>query len=332
MNKRKALGLYSGGLDSILSSMLIKEQGLEVHLLNFVSPFFNKIKKIPEGMFLHEYHLDDDYIKEVISEPLFGKGASLNACVDCHIFMLKKAKIIMKDIGADFIFTGEVLGQRPMSQTKKALHIVEQMSGLEGYLVRPLSAKLLKPTDVELSGLLDRNKLLNISGRGRQKQRELAKQFGILSYPQPAGGCRFTDPNIINRSYLIEKRKDKLDWSYLSLILLGRHFCLGNGSYLIVSRNDDENDLIRSCKSKGYLLTGTNKEHFVVALLFSVDATIPSLDHENLSLCGSIVSKYLKKPEDTCDNYKVEFLLNDKLIESSLFKPAVDEILKKYLL
>ncbi|HOW16088.1 MAG TPA: tRNA 4-thiouridine(8) synthase ThiI [bacterium] len=331
MNEHKALGLYSGGLDSILSSMIIKEQGIEVHLLNFVSPFFNKIKKIPQGMFLHEYPLGDDYIKEVISEPIFGKGASLNACVDCHIFMLKKAKTIMKEIGADFVFTGEVVGQRPMSQTKKALHIVEQMSGLEGYLVRPLSAKLLKPTVPEINGILDRDKLLNMSGRGRQRQRELAKQLGVLSYPQPAGGCRFTDPNIISRSYLIEKKKD-LDWLHLSLVLLGRHFCLDNGLYLIVSRNDDENDLIRSYASKGCLLTGFNNEHSVVALLFDINTDNLSLDAGILSLCGSIVSKYLRKPEDTQDNYKVEFLFKDKLIESGSFKPAIDEILKKYLL
>jgi len=191
----KALGLFSGGLDSIIAAKLIQEQGIEVELVNFYTPFFpskNAIRmaeqiKIP----LKEIDVTKDYLK-MLRKPKHGYGSEMNPCIDCKIFMFKKAKAYAKKIGAKFVFTGEVLGERPMSQNRNALELIEKETGLKGKLLRPLSAKLLPTTEAEKKWI-DRNRLLSINGRKRETQLELAKRFGIEGYPTPAGGCLLTD-------------------------------------------------------------------------------------------------------------------------------------------
>ncbi|MFH1223572.1 MAG: tRNA 4-thiouridine(8) synthase ThiI, partial [Pseudomonadota bacterium] len=179
MNKKAAIGLFSGGLDSRLSAALIQRQDFNVYLLHFVSPYFgykgeklteirNEMEKKGFNLIVHEF--GQDYIEDVIKKPRHGVGSSMNSCIDCHRYMLAIAKQKMEELNAEFVFSGEVLGQRPMSQNKNSLKVVEKESGLEGFLVRPLSAKLLDPTIPEQRGVLDREKLLDISGRGRARQ------------------------------------------------------------------------------------------------------------------------------------------------------------------
>ena len=201
--KIKALVLLSGGLDSILAVKLLLEQGIEVEAINFRTNFCGPSKARPAakmlGVRLHEVDIRKEFL-EVLKKPKHGYGSGMNPCIDCHALMLKKAGELMQKENScpersrriDFIATGEVLGERPMSQHKKALKIVEKEAGLEGYLLRPLSAKLLEPTIPEKENLVDREKLLAISGRNRKPQMELAARYGIKNYPTPAGGCALT--------------------------------------------------------------------------------------------------------------------------------------------
>ena len=196
----KALGLLSGGLDSTLAVKMVLESGLEVEALNFVTPFCQcskggcgaseaaKTFKIP----LKIVSAGTDYLR-VVRNPRFGYGKNLNPCIDCRIFMLKKAKRYAKQIGAKFIFTGEVLGQRPMSQHRPALALIEKEAGLQGKIVRPLSAKLLPKTEAEEKGFIDEEALRDISGRSRKRQIEMTKEFNITNYPCAGGGCLLTD-------------------------------------------------------------------------------------------------------------------------------------------
>jgi len=196
--KIKAIGLLSGGLDSIVAARLMLEQGIEVEAVNFVTVFCTCTSKGSTCMAsqkaaeqlnvpLKIIDISEEYL-EVIRKPKYGYGSGINPCLDCRIFTLKKAKEYMKETGASFIFTGEVLGQRPMSQRREAMNIIERDSGLQGYLVRPLSAKFFPPTIPEKEGALDRNKLLAISGRSRKPQIQMNEEFNIKDYPCSAGG------------------------------------------------------------------------------------------------------------------------------------------------
>jgi tRNA U34 2-thiouridine synthase MnmA/TrmU len=179
----------------------------------------------------------------MIKNPKHGYGSNMNPCIDCRIFMLRKAKKYMEEHGAKFIFTGEVLGQRPMSQHGKALKIVEQESGLENLILRPLSAKLLKTTIPEEKKWIDRDKLLSIQGRRRIPQMELAEQLGIKDYPCPAGGCRLTDPQFAERlKESFDHGEDTI--SDINLLKYGRHFRLESGAKVVVGRNEEENKVL----------------------------------------------------------------------------------------
>lgn len=255
MKKRKALLLFSGGLDSILAAKILKDQGIEVVGLTFRSYFFDErqAKKYAKqlGISLKIVDISEEHF-EIVKNPKYGYGKSINPCIDCRVLMLKKAKEIMEKEGFDFVATGEVLGERPMSQNKKALKIVEKESGLEEYLLRPLSAKLLKPTISEKLGLVDRSRLLAIKGRSRKKQIELAKKFG-LKYPQPSGGCILTDLNFGKKlKEVLEKRKN-LDGNDIRLLRVGRHFwykCFK----IVVGRNKEENEILKKLARDGDVL------------------------------------------------------------------------------
>jgi tRNA U34 2-thiouridine synthase MnmA/TrmU len=248
----KAVGLLSGGLDSSLAVKLMIKQGIEVNALNFVTPFCTctrkgcrheatrvaEIFKIPIKLITG----GQDYI-EVVKHPVHGYGRNMNPCIDCRIFMLKKAKKYMEKIGAKFIFTGEVLGQRPMSQHKKALQLIEKASGLENQIVRPLSARLFTPTIPEEKQWVDREKLLSIQGRRRIPQMELAEKFGFNDYPCPAGGCRLTDPGFAKRlKESFEYNEDSI--KEIRLLRYGRHFRLESGAKAVIGRNEEENKAI----------------------------------------------------------------------------------------
>jgi len=255
--KAKAIVLFSGGLDSIIAVKLLQEQEIDVIGVHFTAPFFCKpIEKEAEqlGIKLIEINLGEESFKEfmeIIRKPRFGYGSAINPCVDCHLFMLKKAKVLMKKLNADFIATGEVLNERPMSQTREKLGLIELESGLQGKLLRPLSAKLLPETLVEKQGLVNRDKLLAIQGRSRKLQIALAKKFN-LSYPTPAGGCLLCEKEFAIKMRDLLRNKEKIESRDIELLKVGRHFRVGR-SKIVVGRSLEENKKIISLSENGWL-------------------------------------------------------------------------------
>ncbi len=253
----KAIGLLSGGLDSTLAVKIMIDQGYDVIAMNFVTPFCTCTRKgcrHEAGKVTKQFNIPvkiisvgDDYI-EMIKHPKHGYGRNMNPCIDCRIYMFKKAKAYMKDIGAKFIFTGEVLDQRPMSQHKQAMNLIEKESGLKGLILRPLSAKLLAITIPEEQKLVDREKLLSIQGRRRLPQIELAKTLGVKDFPCPAGGCRLTDPQFAKRlKESLDNKEDSM--KDIQLLKYGRHFRLLSGAKVIVGRNQEENKMLLELKN-----------------------------------------------------------------------------------
>jgi hypothetical protein len=240
----KAIGLISGGLDSILAAKMILEQNIQIIGISFISPFFDNTrytKKLCEELKIELVIIEfgQEYI-EIVKNPKYGYGKNLNPCIDCHTYMLKQAKILMQKRDADFVFTGEVLNERPMSQNRQALMNIERESGLQGYLLRPLSAQLLEPTIVETKGLINRTRLGRISGRSRAPQYKIAQRYDIKNIPQPASGCLLTEPNFNQRLRdALAHNQDSID--ELHLLKIGRHFRTEQGVKIIVGRNELEN-------------------------------------------------------------------------------------------
>lgn len=263
----KAISLLSGGLDSILATRLIMEQGIEVQGLNFMTVFCNCTQKNSScqagsaaaktlGIPLKIMEVSQEYFS-VIKNPKHGYGRNLNPCLDCRIFMFKKAGAYMQECGASFIVTGEVLGERPMSQRSDAMRIIEKESGLEGMIVRPLCAGLMKPSRAEEQGLVDRNKFLSISGRSRKPQIQLARDFGINDYPCPAGGCLLTDKEFANRMRDLMKHEPDLPLVSVRLLRCGRHFRLSSQAKLIVGRDEKENSRLEALAGEGDIIFQT---------------------------------------------------------------------------
>ncbi|MGA8893355.1 MAG: thiamine biosynthesis protein [Anaeromyxobacteraceae bacterium] len=273
MSAPKAIGMISGGLDSTLALALVKRQGIEVKAVNFYTGFCiteTQRRKggrpdgtIPQNEALRaaaDLEVDIEYVDvsdegylDLIVNPKHGYGANANPCVDCRIFMMQKAREIMEREGASFVFTGEVLGQRPKSQRRDTMRGIERKSGLEGRLVRPLSALLLEPTIPEREGILDRSRLLGISGRSRQPQIRLARELGITEWPQPAGGCCYLTDESFSRKFFDvldareaageERRIRKED---IVLLSTGRHFRLSPKVKLVVGRSEGENAILEA--------------------------------------------------------------------------------------
>jgi len=239
-DKIKAIRPFSGGLDSAIAARLMMDQHIEVIAVTFKTPFAGEEWALKMGNALglnvRVVECCDDYM-EIVKHPRFGYGKNMNPCIDCKIFMLRKARELMEQERASFVFTGEVLGQRPMSQQMGQLRLIEKESSLEGYLLRPLSAKFLEPTMPEVNGIVDRAKLLGIRGRGRKEQIALAKTFGFEEFATPAGGCLLTDPCFSARL------KEALDHSEedVELLKVGRHFRTESGARIAVGRNEGEN-------------------------------------------------------------------------------------------
>lgn len=251
MVKHKAIVLLSGGLDSILATRLMQELGFDVECLHYYIDFAacgggpvgaaGAAKKL--GVPLKVFNITEEYL-EIFKKPAHGYGANVNPCIDCKIFMLKKAKEYMVRSGGAFLVTGEVLGERPMSQRKDALNIIEKSAGVRGILLRPLSAKLLEPTIPEKEGIIDREKLLDIRGRSRKPQMALAEKFGIKEYPNPSGGCLLTDPGFAKRvKDLFSHNAVNID--NLCLLKEGRHYRLSDATKLVVGRDESENEALQ---------------------------------------------------------------------------------------
>jgi len=293
--KIKALVLLSGGLDSILAVKLLMEQGIEVEGICFYSNFFgcNLAKKAAKqlGIKLRESDISEEFLKFLKKKPKHGYGIGLNPCIDCHALMFKKAGEIMRQEKFAFVATGEVLNERPMSQHRQALEIIEKEAGLEGYLLRPLSAKLLEPTIPENAGLVEREKLLDISGRSRQKQMELAKKFGIIDYPTPAGGCMLTQEGFVGRLKELIKNKPDFDPEDVELVKIGRHFWLGDGQ-IVLGRNKEENEKLLKAKAENDMIIEPDGFIGPTALVRG------STDSEVIRKAKELIIKYSPKARD----------------------------------
>ena len=266
----RALAMISGGLDSILAARLIKEQGIEVIGICFRSYFFNEenAKRMTKqiGIRLEVVDFSKEHF-EMVKNHSHGWGKNMNPCIDCHSMMMRYSGELLEKFNADFIITGEVLNQRPMSQNKSALNIVKKQSGFSEKILRPLCAKNLDPTPMEVNGLVDREMLLDISGRSRKVQMELADKWGIKDYPSPAGGCKLTDPNYSIRLKELVERKENVTEKDINLLKYGRHFITDDKTKIIVTRTAEEGESIKVLLNKNDLMFLTSKYNGAMVII-----------------------------------------------------------------
>jgi tRNA-uridine 2-sulfurtransferase len=342
----KAIAMISGGLDSTLALALVRRQGIAVKAINFYTGFCiteTQRRKggrsdgtVPRNEALRaaaDLEVDVEYVDisgraylDMLVHPRYGYGANANPCVDCRIFMMQRAKEIMVAEGADFIFTGEVLGQRPKSQRRDTLRIIERESGLDGRLLRPLSAKLLPPTIPEQEGKIDREQLLDISGRSRLRQMALAEELGVVDWPQPAGGCCFLTDEAFARKFfdILDAREGageerRIAQDDVILLSTGRHFRLSPKAKLVVGRTEVENALLE------HHLGGRARLE-ARGLLGAVALVEGDPTWEERVLAASIVARYGKGKDlprvevewregDLVETYEVEPVRDDGRLE-----------------
>lgn len=299
--KNTALALFSGGLDSTLACRLVAKQGIKVVAVKFVTPFFGYELLQKQNKYAQKINKTSDidvilkditlpYL-ELLKKPAHGFGKNFNPCIDCKILLLTQARKMMPEIGASFLVTGEVVGQRPMSQRRDALRIIERDSNCEGILVRPLCAKNLEPTQAELKGLIDREQLLAFNGRTRTPQMKLAEQFGITDYPSPAGGCILTDPILSVRIQKYYQQNKNIVPNDILLLLTGRQFNLPTGGWLVVGRTEQENKKIIGLLQPDDWLLQTKDIPGPSAILRY------SSGPDELKTAASIVVRYSKKSD-----------------------------------
>jgi len=292
----KALCLFSGGLDSLLAICLMQKQGITVDAIVFTSTFFDLAPALKGAKQLGINLIQKDFTEDIIGlikAPPHGFGKGINPCIDCHALMFKIAGEYMKKYDYDFMCTGEVLNERPMSQNKKSLRIVAEDSQYEEYLLRPLSAKILPPTKMEESGLVDREQLEDIQGRGRKKQMALAIEFGLKSYPSPAGGCKLTEPSFAKRMKDLKAHEGINNLNNINFLKIGRHFRLQDGTKLIVGRNHSDNEYIINNfnRAENYILHAANvKGPFAILPKDSSEDT--------LKIASSICARYSDSVEE----------------------------------
>lgn len=307
----KAIVLLSGGLDSTLALRVMLEQGIEIEVLNFSTIFCTCNKKGGCSNFAHKitrelgvpmkvFSLSEEYL-EVVKHPQYGYGKNLNPCMDCRIFLFKKAKEYMGKVGASFIITGEVLGQRPMSQHRQALKIIEQESGLNGLILRPLSAKLLEPTIPEKEGWVDREKLLKITGRSRKEQMSLADKYNLHDYPCPAGGCLLTDPNFAMRLKDLMKLKPDFTLKDVALLKWGRYLKVSEKSRLVVGRNENENKVLEGLFHEGTTILLSEEVPGPISILWGFG------DGEDLARAACITAGFSDEKSDPVEIKYLKF-------------------------
>lgn len=254
-DKIKAVGLLSSGIDSALAIKLVKEQGVEVVAVNLALPFSDDRVDYAAHLArqldvpLVRIEAAEDYL-ELVRRPRHGYGSGMNPCIDCRIYMLRRAWEVAEGISARFLVTGDVLGERPMTQHRQALQLEEKESGLRGLILRPLSAKLLPETVPEREGWVDRDRLLAIQGRSRKLQLELAQKFGITGYRTPGGGCLLTNREFSARLRQLFRLKEKVGMEEIELLKIGRHF-FESGAHIIIGRNERENRLLAELRQPG---------------------------------------------------------------------------------
>ncbi|MBN1754892.1 hypothetical protein JW877_01630 [bacterium] len=325
------VALYSGGLDSVLAVKVIAQQGKKILAVKFKHPFN---RGVWENKF-REY-LDDEMCSlvweipigpefmEIIMHPRYGYGRNYNPCIDCKIFMYRKAAWIAQQVGAQGILTGEVVGQRPMSQTKDTLALMERESFLKGLVLRPLTAKNLPPTTLEESGFVDRNSLYDFSGRGRVPQFVLAEKFGVTRYSAPAGGCLLTDPGY---SYRLNEAigHGSLNIRGAQLLKLGRHFRLPSGGKVVVGRFDEENAQLLDFAGNRYPVLEDAYKAGPAAILLGEPTS------SNLKTSARIVTRYSKSQQDpeATVKYRIPGDENEKLIAVT---PGSEEFVRKFMI
>ncbi len=301
--KPKAVALLSGGLDSNLAIRMMLDQGVEVEAVAIKTPFCDfdcgkgcghRVKEVADelGVKLKTVYFGEEYLK-MLKNPKHGYGSGMNPCIDCRGMMYNAAKEHMEKIGADFVVTGEVLFQRPMSQNNRALNIIENEAGLEGKVLRPLSAKHLPPTDAEKEGLINRENMGDIKGRSRKGQLAMAKHFGVHEPPNAAGGCLLTDPAFSKRiEDAMEHATDIPSINDVELLKVGRHFRLTNDAKLIVGRNKDENEVIKALAEDGDIVFEAKDYVGPTCILRGKH------DETAIATAASIVLRYSDAPKD----------------------------------
>lgn len=317
MKKIKALSLFSGGLDSILATRVVMEQGIEVEAIQFVTPFFNY--DILDDIEAHKLQMQAQYginvevedistgYLQLLHNPSHGFGKNFNPCIDCKIMMFTRAKELLAEKGASFLISGEVLGQRPMSQRRDTMNVIARDSGTKSILLRPLCAQLMRETEAELEGWVDRNKLLRMSGRSRSPQIALAKKFGITNFPTPAGGCTLADPILSNRiaqlySFDSVLKSAEITVPDIRVLLVGRQFVLPGGGWLIVGRTEKDNIKLEKLAQPEDAVLLMEEWAGPLAVLKKAGSQYPDQEKldRDLELAASLVVRYGKKlPENT---------------------------------
>lgn len=325
----RALAMVSGGLDSLLAAKLIKDQGIEVIGICFKSYFFDETnaKKMCEQIKLPLEVIDfSEEHFEMVKNPKHGWGKNINPCIDCHAMMMKYSGDLLEKFNADFIITGEVLNQRPMSQNKKALETVKNESGFSNKILRPLCAQNLEPTEMELNGLVNREKLLKISGRSRTRQIELAKEWGIKDYPSPAGGCKLTEPNYAIRLKDLLNNEESIVSEDLSILKIGRHFRISKSAKVIATRDAAEAEIIENNfkKENDTILMPINSTGSMIILR-------GTWGERELNIAASICSRYCKEKDN--DSVEIRYNQKSKNIDGIIkVKPYKDEELKEFII
>jgi tRNA-uridine 2-sulfurtransferase len=323
-----ALAMISGGLDSILAAKLVKDQGIEVIGICFKSYFFsekNALKIVKQiDIPLEVVDFSEEHF-EMVKNPKYGHGKNMNPCIDCHAMMMRHCGELLEKFHADFIITGEVLNQRPMSQNRSALDIVRNESGIGHKILRPLCAKNLNPTDMEIEGLIDREALMDIKGRNRKIQMELAEKWGILEYPSPAGGCKLTEPNYSLRLKELLLHKEESSKKDLELLKIGRHFRVASDAKIISTRTEKEGELLKQLLNQDDLVFEAS-DYIGSGVVIIGEAT-----NEDIEFAAKITGRYSKGKENKAISIRYGKYgdVLDNYIESA---PATEEEINKYIL
>lgn len=329
----KAVALLSGGLDSTLAVLVLLREGIDVTAVTFLTHFGCDITDssscsrdpLPSarrfGFEVRLCHLADKFI-EIVKNPKYGHGKNMNPCIDCRILMLREAKVLMDIMGADFLVTGEVLGQRPMSQRRACFPMIDREAGVEGLVLRPLSARLMPPTLLERRGLIRRERLYSLNGRTRKPQMALAEEFGLDDYPAPAGGCLLTEPVYSCRLRDLLRYNPDPELRDIHLLRVGRHFRSSDRCKIVVGRNELDNERILSLLSPSDTVLNVEGVGSPVTIV----AGAPSAD--DLLVAASITARY----SDAKRAEVVDVRVSEGALEpySLSVSPAADALLERY--
>ena len=332
MKKTKAVALYSGGLDSTLAILVMQKQGVEVTAITFMNHFGCDISdksscsrdpfaaSIKFGFKVKLSHLSDKFL-EIVKNPKYGHGKNMNPCLDCRVLMLKEAKVFMEMINADFLITGEVVGQRPMSQRKDCFPMIDKAADVKGLVVRPLCGKILVLTIAEEQGLIKRELMYDFNGRNRKPQMALAEELGLTEYPSPAGGCLLTDPNYSYKlKDLLEHNKDP-EYKDINFLRVGRQFRFSDECKIFVGRHMDENEAIKALADPDDCMMRVDGCGSPTVVLLG------NVTDEAVELAASMCARYSdakKQPE-----VKVTVSKGDETYYLTV-KPADDAVLDEY--